>query len=286
MKAEIEVCPLEAVCYQQPDPSTMVAETSDSMPAASILLLPLPENEKTSRLLWLFLFFFRLFVVVVVAVVNKLGYRQQRLTFQNKTCYFSVWLFCYYSDFVNHFYSLFQLYDFYFSSTAFHFSSDDDLFDFLVLVSHEAFLIFCMAWSLLFIYLFLAINMYLLFFSLPWLLWWYQAQLFFFCPHAAQCFPARAFLCHSTHPVCSSFLWPSVLFASGVKLYCEKPSASKNGIKYRGRYVAGTQANRPIHDRGNTNLTKASYNSRDEYLCLTEKASAHLHIRVCDLPEM
>lgn len=68
--------------------------------------------------------------------------------------------------FIKHFCSLFQLYEFYFSSTVFHFSSDDDLFDFLVLVSREPFLTFCMAWSLiyLFIYSFFANNMYLLFF--------------------------------------------------------------------------------------------------------------------------
>lgn len=130
--------------------------------------------------------------------------------------------------FIKHFCSLFQLYEFYFSSTVFHFSSDDDLFDFLVLVSREPFLTFCMAWSL--IYLFICFSLIICiccFFPASIALMVLSS---FLPPCSLMRSSTTVFLCHSTHPVCASFLSFSVFLASGVKLYCEKLSASKNGV--------------------------------------------------------
>lgn len=121
---------------------------------------------------------------------------------------------------------------------------------FLVLVSREPSLIFCMAWSLVFIYFWLN-NIYLLFFFLPWLLWWYWAQLFFFF----------AFMQLNAFQHQRSFATPPILSAlpsCRSRCFCLQVSNCtvknfqrvKKWAQYLGCYVAGAQANKSIHNRG------------------------------------
>lgn len=176
---------------------------------------------------------------------KRLRFGQQGLTFQNKTsCCFSVWLFCY-SDFLKHF-CLFQLNEFYFSSTVFHFSSDDDLFDFLVLVSHEPLLIFCMAWSLVFISFWLN-NIYLLFFPALIALMVLSTAFFFFAFMQLNAFQhQRSF---ATPPILSA------LPSCRSRCFCLQVSncTVKNFQRVRNGLNTSdvmSQANKSLHNRG------------------------------------
>ncbi len=92
-----------------------------------------------------------------------------------------------------------------------------DLFDLLVLVSCERFLVFCMAWSfflLLFaIYIFASFPALIALMVLSTVLPPCSLMLFSMANWAPQ---STVFISRSTHPASTSFLLPSVLLASGV----------------------------------------------------------------------
>lgn len=149
--------------------------------------------------------------------------------------------YCYYYHFIRHLRSLFQLYQFYFSSTVFSFSfsirvsSDEICLIFLVLVSCEQFLIFCMAWSsflsFFFCYLYICLFPALIaLMVLSTVLPPCSLMLFSMANWAPQ---SIAFISRSTHPASSSFLSPSALLASGVNCTVRTIAKSENGIHIR-----------------------------------------------------
>lgn len=130
------------------------------------------------------------------------------------------------SFFKRHFCSLFQylsvLFQFQLNSLFFFLFYTSwlwwDLFDFLVLVSCERFLIFCMAWSFFSpffcaIYIFAFFPALIALMVLSTVLPPCSLMLFSMANWAPQ---STVFISRSTHPASTSFLSPSVLLASGV----------------------------------------------------------------------